>query len=597
MATIKNILIWIARKGILWIALAAALLSYAIWSSGDIKSVVLKEPEFHLGRAGLIDAVADKVEQERKDAEAGLVSLGKWANEATVSELENELNLARKQRAKLIAEVRSGPRALLSALTLDGAALLRDRQRDVQIAAVERKIVGLEKALGAARDHDTFLQKALQTKNILKREAKDLFNGAKDAERKAEGKLKTARTQCEAATDGIAALDSQQWWRREWEQRFGRARSDLLQTKATQCGSVARLKRAYEDARDERQKRARQSDKRAAAKGRAKAWVNTDLPIMVTDLRERALEEREKAERHFTARLQRFWDKYDVGGILKLAAIALAVMIVSPYVIRLFSYYVLAPAAMRRPSIRLAVPGGTGAGISPVLRSSTSVGVRLAGHEELLVRQDFLQTTSCVGEQKTQWLLDWRKPLTSFASGMTFLTRIRGAGETATVSAVHDPFAEVTILSLPEEASCVLQPRALAAVVQPIDQPLRVSTRWRLGSLNAWLTMQLRYVIFHGPVRLVVRGGRGVRIERAEQGRVFGQDQLIGFSANLAYSVTRTETFWPYFLGREQLMKDRVDLGDGVIILEEAPMAGRSAGSTRRGIEGLIDAGMKAFGV
>lgn len=181
---------------------------------------------------------------------------------------------------------------------------------------------------------------------------------------------------------------------------------------------------------------------------------------------------------------------------------------------------------------------------------------RLERGEELLVRQDYLQTTSHTGAKGTQWFLDWRHPITSLATGLTFLTRIRGEGETTTVSAVRDPFAQVTIVTLPDGASCVLHPRALAAVAQPIRRALRVRTHWRLGSLNAWLTLQLRYVVFHGPARLVVKGGRGCGW-RGERGCVFGQEQLVGFSADLGYSVTRTETFRPYFLGREQLLKDR----------------------------------------
>lgn len=193
-------------------------------------------------------------------------------------------------------------------------------------------------------------------------------------------------------------------------------------------------------------------------------------------------------------------------------------------------------------------------------------------------------------------VLDWRKPFTSIATGLTFLTRIRGEGEVTTVSAVKDGLAEVTILNLPSGAACVLQPRAIAAVAKPIKRRLRISSHWRLGSLNAWLTMQLRYLVFHGPARLVLKGGRGIRIEPAEQGRIFGQDQLVGFSADLAYSVTRTETFWPYFFGREQLLKDCILGGNGVLIIEEAPYTARR-GEVRKGLEGMIDAGMKVFGM
>jgi len=95
----------------------------------------------------------------------------------------------------------------------------------------------------------------------------------------------------------------------------------------------------------------------------------------------------------------------------------------------------------------------------------------------------------------------------------------------------------------------------------------------------------------------VLKGGRGIRVERADQGRIFGQDQLIGFSVDLAYSVVRTEPFWPYFVGREGLLKDRVDAGAGILIVEEAPMADGGRRNVKCGLEGMIDAGMKMFGL
>ena len=212
------------------------------------------------------------------------------------------------------------------------------------------------------------------------------------------------------------------------------------------------------------------------------------------------------------------------------------------------------------------------------------------------MRQGYLQSTSTQGAKRTQALLDGRHPLSSLASGLSFLTRIVGEGETTTVSAVHDPLAEVAVLSLDKGDACVLHPRALVAVVQPADRPLRITSHWRLFSLHAWLTLQLRYLVFHGPCRLVLKGGRGIRVDGAESGRLFGPDQLVGFSLDLAYTVARTETFWPYFLGREALFKDRVDAGGGVLILEEAPMGGGRNGP-RKGLEGAFDVFLKAFGV
>ncbi len=100
----------------------------------------------------------------------------------------------------------------------------------------------------------------------------------------------------------------------------------------------------------------------------------------------------------------------------------------------------------------------------------------------------------------------------------------------------------------------------------------------------------------------MVKGSRGVRIEPARGGRRFGQDQLIGFSAQTAYTATRSETFLPYFFGREPLFRDRVEddagagPGNGVLVIEEAPMAGRRSG-LRGGLEGGFDTALKAFGI
>lgn len=278
----------------------------------------------------------------------------------------------------------------------------------------------------------------------------------------------------------------------------------------------------------------------------------------------------------------------------KAAAIALLGIMAMPYLIRILFFFVIAPLAARTRMIRLSAGRGPTPTGGP---SGTSAAIRLEAGEELLVRQDYLQSTARGGDTRTRWLLDWRHPIASFAARLMFLTRIRGEGQVTVVSAVRDPFAEVAVLTLPEGAAVMLHPRALAAVAQPVTQPVRITRHWRLGTLNAWLTLQLRYFVFHGPCRLVVKGGRGVRIEPATRGRVFAQDQLVGFSADLAYAVTRTETFWPYFFGRESLLKDTVAEGGGVLVIEEAPLAGGGTARVRHGLEGATDALLKVFGI
>ncbi len=292
----------------------------------------------------------------------------------------------------------------------------------------------------------------------------------------------------------------------------------------------------------------------------------------------------------------RWYTRLGIADVITPALWALAAIILTPFAIRTLFYWVLAPLASLQTPIRLLDPA-TPVPL-PTDRSAVSRSITLAPGDELLVKQGFLQTTSQSGAKSTKMLLDTAFPITSLAAGLTFLTRIHGGpADTTTVSATRDPFAEITLLTLPPGAACVLQPRAIAGVVQPIATPLRITSHWRLGTLNAWLTWQLRFLVFHGPATIILTGGRGVRIEPAVSGRNIGQDQLIGFSAGLAYSTGRTETFLPYLLGQESLLKDRIAAGSGLLIAEESPRAGRAKTGLARGLEGAADALLKVFGI
>ena len=128
---------------------------------------------------------------------------------------------------------------------------------------------------------------------------------------------------------------------------------------------------------------------------------------------------------------------------------------------------------------------------------------------------------------------------------------------------------------------------------------MRITRHWRLGSLHAWLTLQLRYLVFHGPCRLVLKGCRGVRAEAPQpmQPRSINQAATLGFSANLDYRTTRTETFVSYLLGREALLNDLFAGAPGRFVYEEMPGGARRAGVTGRGLAGLSDAVLRIFGI
>ncbi len=145
----------------------------------------------------------------------------------------------------------------------------------------------------------------------------------------------------------------------------------------------------------------------------------------------------------------------------------------------------------------------------------------------------------------------------------------------------------------------VIKPHAIVGVLKRIDENVEIRRRWRIFSLHSWLTFQFRYLVFNGPCDVILKGCRGVRVERPHESsaRLISQRATIGFTANLDYSNERNETFVPYFLAYEPLFKDRFSGAEGVYIYEEAVDPSRKSGLFGRGLEGFIDGAMKAFGI
>jgi hypothetical protein len=126
---------------------------------------------------------------------------------------------------------------------------------------------------------------------------------------------------------------------------------------------------------------------------------------------------------------------------------------------------------------------------------------------------------------------------------------------------------------------------------------VKITSHWRINHLHSWLTLQFRYLAFHGPGRLIVKGCRGVRVEPAIGGRLVNQAATLGFSANAFYSVHRCETFVAYWRGIEELFNDQFSGADSVYLYEEMPDLHRKGGITGRGLQGLTDSMLKVFGV
>lgn len=287
---------------------------------------------------------------------------------------------------------------------------------------------------------------------------------------------------------------------------------------------------------------------------------------------------------------------------LLLAAGVLASIILVPVGIKVFLYFVVAPWASRQKPICILPDGGA----RPenhreavrVVSSGVSLSILLAEDEELLLHSDYVQSTSVESGKSTAWVLSWNFILTSLAAGMYALTRILPyRSEPTVVSSSKDASVELALIEVQEGSAIVFHPHYLVGVVQKRDKPIRITSHWRLGHLHSWLTLQLRYLVFHGAARLIVKGCRGVRLEAAGSGRLVNQAATLGFSANLHYSVTRCETFVSYWRGEQELFNDKFAGDPGFYIYEEMPSRTGTSGITGRGLEGLADSALKVFGI
>ncbi|WP_426086773.1 hypothetical protein [Janthinobacterium sp. PSPC1-1] len=286
------------------------------------------------------------------------------------------------------------------------------------------------------------------------------------------------------------------------------------------------------------------------------------------------------------------------------AALLVLSAILLPVAIKAFFYFVLAPLASRLPPLSIARElqlAGSSLPLPPQGASrisAVSQALLLQPGQQMLIHPEYLQSSPVSSTKRTQWLLDWRFPFTSLAAGMVVLTRLHSdVTASVTISASDDPLLEIAVVHLPAGSALIFQPRGLVGLVCDANQPLAISSHWRLGSLHAWLTLQLRFIVFRGPVTLIVRGCRGVRQERAGQGRAISQSATLGFTTDVLYSTMRSETFIPYLRGQQALLNDRFDGDNGVYLYEETPRHGKQPGKVGSWFEGFTDALLKVFGI
>lgn len=288
--------------------------------------------------------------------------------------------------------------------------------------------------------------------------------------------------------------------------------------------------------------------------------------------------------------------------LVQLVPTALGILagaIFVPIGIKLVLYFMLAPLAEKQSFICLQPNEGlSGAAPQPESKSEVSLALEIAPEAELVVLPAHLGVAPDRCSTRGRWVLNKRFVLTSLAAGMYNLTEVRADQSfTAKVSVGNEYFGELQRFEVGEGESVCLRPSNLVGIVQKRNSPVRVTSHWRLGSLQAWLTFQLRYLVFHGPATMFIKGGRGVRVQSANESSAIEQTSTLGFSAHLNYSTARTETFMAYIGGHKGLLRDRFSGPGGYFIYEEMPAPSRKGGLSGRGLEGVFDTVLKIFGI
>jgi hypothetical protein len=282
--------------------------------------------------------------------------------------------------------------------------------------------------------------------------------------------------------------------------------------------------------------------------------------------------------------------------VLPQALLLLLSILLGPVGIKALAYWGIAPLASRRFGFTLA-KDSTGE-IAVLAKNDRLQQIDLSAGEELLIAPVMRYRDSGNLDVKMGLLLDGKAPFTSIAAGMFNLSKYSAISPAYVGLNVKDSNNDkLCVILIPDGSSLVLQPRFLAGVVQTIERPIRITRHWRLFDPASWLTLQLRYMVFHGPAKLILKGCNGVQVDPVQEGTKINQASTIGFTANLHYSVSRSEPFFPYLGGKQELFDDHFSGSTGYFVHEVSPKPSKSTLLPGRGIEGILNSILKIFGI
>jgi hypothetical protein len=190
------------------------------------------------------------------------------------------------------------------------------------------------------------------------------------------------------------------------------------------------------------------------------------------------------------------------------------------------------------------------------------------------------------------------KPLISMASGMYLLDRvITQTGGTAMLTVPeNDPSASLSVVELREGSCLVLRPRYILGVIQDCGRPLTITGHYRIFSSASWLTGQFRYIVFHGPGKLILKGGHKVIVEPVQSGLESNRHLTIGYTANLKYSAIRRSGFWSFVFGYSYLGGERF-AGQSGVVLSSATAITAQVNRSAKGLPPWLDSIRNVLGL
>jgi hypothetical protein len=563
---------WISRN-LLWIIVSIVLCTLVLHSMAEISELKKSIGAVENAQTSLRSGIA-QLEEQAKAEMARLEGLGSAALDKKIAEV-----------AKDIAERQASIKTIGMTLTIDEIVQKARLQLEIEVLRQERRY--LERLRGIVFA-DEVLER-LRTASVN-------LNAAVQAELKALNALDARMRQWNVVQRGRSHVDpfSDEYkiaQRRDSLDQSIRKHSQLV----IQCVEQFKVMKANRDQRPS-----------IGPFTLKDGWA--DAALAGLDKRRAALQSKfdghwlEKAKRAVFDEAQGPYAKQATKYVV-FGAIGAAIAWV---LIRLLFYFVLAPAASRAAPIRL-LPNSNGS--AKLLRrprseeagggegASASLTVQVEPGQLLAIRPEYFHGASGGCAISTRDVINRRCLRSSLAAGLYNLTQVEvQSPATVTVSAGHEPLQQLALLDIPSGSAVAIQPEHVLGAIHHREAPVRITRHLRLLNLQAWLTLQFRYLVFHGPVQLILKGCRGIKAEAVEIEQTIDRAYTVGFSANLSYGVVEAETFPAYLTRKKRLLRDRFRGGPGMLISEESPSGSKRMRSGKRGLDDLADSAVNVAG-